>query len=72
MERLSPLWTVDDVALHLGVPIRTLYKWRRLNVGPRSFKVGRHIRYRAEDVSVWLDEHGQARGAAAGPVEVAS
>ncbi|MEO3861770.1 helix-turn-helix domain-containing protein [Acrocarpospora sp. B8E8] len=56
MKTLSRLWTVDDVSEYLGVPIATLYQWRHHRTGPRSRKVGRHLRYLPEDVESWVRE----------------
>jgi len=47
--------TTPELAAFLGVPIATLRKWRREGVGPRAFKVGRHLRYRCSDVEAWLE-----------------
>lgn len=52
---IEPLWTVQDVAAYLGVPVATLYQWRYRRTGPRACRVGRHLRYRAADVRAWLD-----------------
>ena len=30
--------------------------WRHLGCGPRSFKVGRHVRYWRSDLVLWLSE----------------
>ncbi|MEU7692548.1 helix-turn-helix transcriptional regulator [Microbispora hainanensis] len=53
MERL---WTVEEVAKFLGVPVATLYQWRHHRTGPRSRKIGRHLRYLPEDVMSWVHE----------------
>jgi len=34
------LWRVADVAAYLGIPVNTLYQWRYLGNGHRSYKVG--------------------------------
>ncbi|MBT2401269.1 AlpA family transcriptional regulator [Streptomyces sp. ISL-100] len=57
------LATPDEVAMFLGLPTQTLAQWRYLAKGPRSIKVGRHVRYRWTDVERWLDRN--ARGDAA-------
>ncbi len=44
----------DEVAAFLGVPLRTVYRWRSRSEGPRGYRVGRHVRYRVEDVEAWL------------------
>ncbi|MFI8179752.1 helix-turn-helix domain-containing protein [Actinacidiphila glaucinigra] len=38
----------------LGVPLETVYQWRRKRIGPRGFRVGRHLRYDPEDVRAWV------------------
>jgi predicted DNA-binding transcriptional regulator AlpA len=43
-----------DVADLLGVPIETVYAWRRKRTGPPGFRVGRHVRYDPEDVRLWV------------------
>lgn len=50
-----PLATPEEVAEYLGVPVDTLYAWRYRGTGPRASKVGRHLRWRWEDVETWLD-----------------
>ena len=51
------LWTAQDVAGYLGVPLTTLYQWRYLGTGPSAYRVGRHLRYEPAAVQAWLDEH---------------
>jgi excisionase family DNA binding protein len=46
-----------ELAELLGVPIGTLYDWRYRRQGPRAHRIGRHLRYRIEDVEAWLAEH---------------
>ena len=50
------LLTIRELAAYLSVPVQTLYVWRTNGHGPRGIKVGRHLRYRPEDVEVWLEE----------------
>ncbi|MDT0422933.1 helix-turn-helix domain-containing protein [Streptomyces sp. DSM 41859] len=47
---LTPL----DLADLLGVPLETVYQWRRKRTGPRGFRVGRHLRFDPEDVRAWV------------------
>jgi excisionase family DNA binding protein len=49
---LTPL----EVAAWLQVPVATLYRWRYDGKGPRAAKIGRHLRYRPEEVERWLHE----------------
>ena len=44
----------EEVAAFLGVPLRTIYRWRSRHEGPRGYRVGRHVRYRLDDVERWL------------------
>lgn len=48
------LWSVQDLADYLGVPVPTLYQWRSKRYGPIGLRVGKHIRYRPADVERWL------------------
>jgi excisionase family DNA binding protein len=54
--RKDRTWTTDDVATFLGVPVATLYQWRHRGIGPKSRRVGRHVRYMPEDVRAWFEE----------------
>ena len=48
------LWSVEDLSVYLGIPVLTLYRWRRYRCGPPSHRVGRHLRYLPEEVAAWL------------------
>lgn len=50
---IDRLWTVEDVSLYLGVPIKTLYQWKWRGEGPPVRKVGRHLRYDPAAVRNW-------------------
>lgn len=50
------LWTVEDVSAFLGVPVETLYRWRKLRYGPPAARIGRHLRYDPADVRSWVRE----------------
>lgn len=55
VQTVARLWTVQDVANYLGVPIKTLYEWRRHGRGPQGRRVGKHLRYDPEHVRAWFD-----------------
>jgi hypothetical protein len=55
-ERGERLWTVEETSAWLRVPVGTLYRWRSRHLGPRAYRVGRHLRYDPYDVRAWLDE----------------
>jgi excisionase family DNA binding protein len=48
---LSP----EELAALLGVPLPTIYRWRTRHQGPLGFRIGRHVRYRLDDVHEWLE-----------------
>ena len=54
---LDRLLSPHELALFLGVPLRTIYRWRYQGDGPPGFRVGRHVRYRRADVEQWLEDH---------------
>ena len=63
MTILEPLLGTADVARLLGVPVKTVLTWRHKGIGPQGFRVGKHVRYRPEDVRRWLDSlAGSERG----------
>ncbi|SBT41813.1 helix-turn-helix domain-containing protein [Micromonospora narathiwatensis] len=56
----SQLWTVDDVSAYLGVPVQTLYTWRKRRIGPPAGRVGRHLRYDPDLVRAWFADQSKA------------
>ena len=48
--------TLQEACAYLRVPEGTLRYWRHLGSGPRSFKIGRHVRYWKADLVLWLTE----------------
>jgi excisionase family DNA binding protein len=56
----SKLLTIDDLSDHLGVPKNTLYQWRTKGYGPTGRRIGKHVRYRPEDVDAWVEQQGAA------------
>lgn len=53
----SDVISIDEVARRLDIPKATLYQWRYKRIGPRSHRIGKHLRYRWSDVLEWLDNH---------------
>jgi excisionase family DNA binding protein len=49
-------WTPEEVSVFLGVPVPTLYQWRHKGIGPKSHRVGRHLRYKPDDVRAWFED----------------
>ncbi|TVL91939.1 excisionase [Streptomyces sp. SAJ15] len=58
------MWSPEDLAGYLGVPVKSVYGWNYKGTGPKFRKVGRHVRYRPEDVEAWLNAQ-QGGGVAA-------
>ena len=58
---LSP----EEIAERYGVPLATIYGWRTKGYGPRGVKIGRHVRYPADEVERWEQELLKAAGTAA-------
>ena len=57
--------TLQEAGRFLRIPEGTLRYWRHLGAGPRSFKIGRHVRYWRTDLVLWLTEQtnrAQGRG----------
>ena len=53
------LWSVQDVADYLGIPLKTLYNWRTRGIGPRARRVGRYLRYEEHDVRAWFSAQSE-------------
>ncbi|MDB6136899.1 MAG: transcriptional regulator, MerR family [Verrucomicrobiales bacterium] len=51
----SDLLTLPEAAELLRAPVATLRYWRHLGSGPRSFRLGRRVLYRRDDVQAWVD-----------------
>jgi hypothetical protein len=45
-----------DPSVFLGIPVPTLYRWRRYRCGPPGHRIGRHLRYLPDEVIAWLRE----------------
>ena len=44
-----------DLALHLGVPVATIYDWRSNGLGPVGHRFGKHVKYAVSDVRAWIE-----------------
>jgi predicted DNA-binding transcriptional regulator AlpA len=45
-KHLSP----EDLAEREGVPLQTIYAWNKDGTAPPRIRMGRHVRYRLDDV----------------------
>lgn len=46
--------TTQQLADWLQVSVSTIYDWRAQGMGPLAYRIGRHLRWRREDVMEWL------------------
>lgn len=51
---LESLLNEHDVARITGLSVASVRRWRLLRQGPKYLKIGAAVRYRAEDLSMWL------------------
>ena len=49
--------SVDDLSQRYGVSPSTVHQWLYKRSAPRSFKIGRHRRFRLTDVIAWEETH---------------
>jgi excisionase family DNA binding protein len=48
---------------YTGIPLRTFYQWRTHGYGPPAYRLGRHLRFRKDEVDQWLaEQHDSAEG----------
>jgi len=50
------LLTIDEATVIVRAPVATLRYWRFMGCGPRSFRLGRRVVYKHQDVLDWIDE----------------
>ena len=53
----NPFITVQDLAAMLNKPVRTIYAWRARGAGPRGYRIGKSVLFKAQDVDAWIEEH---------------
>lgn len=50
----NPQWMkIDDIALELGIPVKTIYFYYKNGKAPKSYRFGKHIRFKREDFESW-------------------
>lgn len=62
MAERERLWSIEDLAEHLGRSVKTIYDWNSKGEGPKYVRLGRRIAYRPADVDRWLRTREVARG----------
>lgn len=53
---MEPLWTTEELASFLRVPVKTLADWRLLGKGPPFTRVGKYVRYYPDGIREWLSQ----------------
>lgn len=49
--------TPEELVAYLKLPSKqTVYQWRTRGYGPPGTKIGKHVRFRREDVDKWMEE----------------
>lgn len=51
-----------EVARITGLSVASVRRWRLLHQGPRYIKIGAAVRYKAEDISAWLESRPSGGG----------
>ena len=59
---IGALLNEQDVARITGMSVATVRRWRLFRQGPRYIKIGAAVRYRAEDITVWLNSRPTGGG----------
>lgn len=54
---MPQIWDQRLLAKYLGKSVAWCERARWEGTGPRYIKLGRHVRYRAEDVLSWMDQN---------------
>lgn len=57
---MAALLKIPEAAALTGIPEATLRFYRHQGTGPRSFKLGRRVVYREDDVLAWIEEQYEA------------
>jgi Helix-turn-helix domain len=52
--RASDMVSINDLAVELGVSIRTLRRWNKHPDAPKRYRRGRRLMYRRADVRAWF------------------
>jgi excisionase family DNA binding protein len=62
-DTLDTVLTLSELAARLRVSVQTIYDLRSQGRGPRGFRVGREIRFRASEIESWLARMEEADSA---------
>ena len=59
---IENLLNEHDVARITGLSVASVRRWRLFRQGPKYLKIGAAVRYRAEDISAWLESRPSGGG----------
>ena len=65
-KQLEALLNEHDIARITGLSVASVRRWRLIHQGPAYKKIGAAVRYKADDVSAWIESMptgGQQAGA---------
>jgi excisionase family DNA binding protein len=62
-ETLDTVLSLSELAARLRVSVQTIYDLRSQGRGPRGFRVGRELRFRASEIDAWLARMEEADAA---------
>lgn len=66
-----PLWGYEETSRYTGIPLGTLRYMRSVGEGPRSFKLGRAVKYDPRDVIAYVEAQREQGVGGVGPEEAA-
>jgi predicted DNA-binding transcriptional regulator AlpA len=52
---IGSLLNEHDVARITGLSVASVRRWRLIRQGPKYLKIGAAVRYKSEDISIWLE-----------------
>jgi Helix-turn-helix domain len=70
--RVRDLVSINDLAVEVGVSIRTLRRWNKRPDAPKRYRRGRRLMYRRADVQSWFERSKRMVGAGHVPDEGAA
>jgi predicted DNA-binding transcriptional regulator AlpA len=59
---MEVLLNEHDVARITGLSVASVRRWRLLRQGPKYIKIGAAVRYKQEDILVWLESRPSGGG----------
>jgi DNA-binding transcriptional MerR regulator len=51
---LTKPWSIFETSEQTGVPVNTLRHYRKIGIGPKSYRLGGRVVYDPDDVEAWI------------------